>query len=46
MCYVNACRTEAVEDIAECIYYIGGASALAQILEVNYGEDLKEDKKV
>lgn len=43
--YVNACRRQAVEDIAECIYYIGEAAALARILEVNYGEDLKEDKR-
>ncbi len=45
MHYANACRTQLVEDIAECIFYIGGADALARVLEVNYGEDLKEDRK-
>lgn len=45
MWYVNFCKTQSAEDIAECIYSIGQASALARILEVDFEEDLREEKK-
>lgn len=31
-------------DIIECIYCIGKAFAIARILELSFGEDLKEER--
>ena len=39
---ICTCKTE---DIIECIYCIGKASMLAIILEKNFGEDTKEERK-
>lgn len=39
---IRVCKTE---DIAECIYCIGKAVMLALILENNFGEDTKEERR-
>ena len=43
--YASFCKTEHIEDIVECIYNIGRASSLVRILEVEFKEDLREEKK-
>lgn len=45
MYYAGLCKIEAVESAVECIYCIGEAASLARILEVDYGEDLKKEKR-
>lgn len=46
--YTNTCRDQILEnkrnDAIECIYCIGKAFAIARILEVDFGEDLKEER--
>jgi len=43
--YAGFRKTETVEAAIECIYCIGEAASLARILEVDYGEDLKKERK-
>lgn len=45
MYYASFCKTQSIEDIVECIYNIGRTSALMRILEVDFKEDLREEKK-
>ncbi len=45
MYYASLCKTETVESAVECIYCIGEAASLVRILEVDYGEDLKQEKR-